>query len=89
MQAIKQDLLVELMPEFSGAFLRHGRANENFPVGKSDHVSFGWIAEKIAMHASHGRAIDQDELDLVKSLRQRPGKKRQRRFKPPQKWTNR
>ena len=88
MQAIKEDFLLKLVPEFGGTVPRHGRADENLAVRKSDDIGLGRIAQEIAVDPRHGCAIDQDELEGIESFRQRPSKQRDRRLKPLQKWTN-
>ena len=62
-QGIEQHFLLHLEPVTRRPIPCHGGADENFPVGKGDHIGLGRLAEEVPVHPGHGRAIDQDEMN--------------------------
>jgi hypothetical protein len=87
-QRVEQNLVLHIKAVRHRMILRDGRADQNFAVGKGDDIRLGRIAEKIAMDADHGGAIDEHEFNRGQIDRQRPWKKRERRIKPPPKPTD-
>lgn len=87
-QAIEQDLVLDLQVVRWRLLARDSRADDDFPIRKGDHVSLGRVVEKIGVHLRHGRAIHQDELNRVKLRRKRAGQEGEGNFKPPPKRTN-
>jgi len=78
MERVEQDFVPDFETIFPGAILSHGRADEDFAVGKSDDIGLGWITEEIAMHAGHGGAVDEHEVNRGEMSRQGARQKRQR-----------
>ena len=87
-QGVEQDFIIDRALVSLGLVPCHSRADDDFPVGKRDHVGLGWIVEEVAVDAGHGGTIDEDELDFGQMFRQGPGKEWQRGLKLPQKRTN-
>ena len=84
-KSIEQNLVLQGEAMHGSLISRHGGTDEDFAVGKGNHIGLASIIEKIAMDFRHRGAINQNDFDYVEVCRQGAGQKRKCRLKLPQK----